>query len=115
LHHYISSKAPLLDICDEHNHFGRTVPELATHSPLLLNALLAVSRHHLSRTMGYDCMAAEMFHERCVELLIPLLDNAPRVSDEVVAATYCSEILSKYHQLSLDSITSGILLARAHS
>jgi hypothetical protein len=97
LHHYIVSRARLLDICDPHSHFGRTVPELATKSPLLLNAVLAVSAHHLSRTAGYDPLVAEMYHERCVELLIPLLDDLSTVSDEVVAATV---LLRNFEQMS---------------
>ena len=86
LRHFISL-GQIMDVCDPHNHFGSVVPELATRSGLLLNAVLAASALHLSRTTGYDPMVAEMYHERCVELLIPLLDDPSRVADEVVAAT----------------------------
>lgn len=97
LHHYVRSRSRLLDICDPYNHFGRTVPELATKSPLLLNAALAVSAQHLLHTAGYDPLVAEMYHERCVELLIPLLDDLSTVSDAVVAATV---LLRNYEQMS---------------
>ena len=86
LRHFISIGV-IMDVCDPDNHFGSVVPELATSSALLVNAVLAASALHLSRTTDYDPMVAEMYHKHCVELLIPLLDDPSRVADEVVAAT----------------------------
>lgn len=121
LQHYIRSRSPLLDICDPNRHFGRTVPELATRSPLLLAAVLAVSAQHLASTRGWEGewneSVAEGYHERCVELLIPLLDelcvdSSPSglsggldgiggggevgLGDEIVAATV---LLRNYEQM----------------
>lgn len=70
-------------------------------------------RDHSDHQM-FKMFKAFNFRPKLLQLTLEL-DDASRVSDEVVAATCCSEILSKYHQLSLDPITSGILLARAHS
>ncbi|KAK8203410.1 hypothetical protein M8818_005301 [Zalaria obscura] len=95
--HYILNRAPLLDVCDPLHHFGRTVPELAIGSPLLLNAILAVGGHHLARTSDYDPSVAETYHERCVQLLISLLDSPTTISNEVVAATV---LLRNYEQMS---------------
>jgi hypothetical protein len=97
LHHYTVSRARLLDVCDPHNHFGRLAPELATRSRLLLSAILAVSAHHLSRTAGYDPLVAERYHEACVELLIPMLDDLTNITDEVIAATV---LLRNFEQMS---------------
>jgi hypothetical protein len=97
LHHYTVSRARLLDVCDPHNHFGRLAPELATRSRLLLSAILAVSAHHLSRTAGYDPLVAERYHEVCVELLIPMLDDLTNITDEVIAATV---LLRNFEQMS---------------
>jgi hypothetical protein len=97
LRHYISTLGIALDVCDSHRHFSSVVPDLATRSPLLLNAALAASAHHLSRVTHYDPRVADMYHERCVELLIPLLDELSFVSDEVVAATV---LLRLYEQMS---------------
>lgn len=97
LRHYISALGWALDICDPHHHFSDVVPELATRSALLLNATLAASAHHLSRTSGFDPLVADIYHERCVELLIPLLNNLPTVPDEVIAATV---LLRLFEQMS---------------
>lgn len=97
LRHYTSTLGVALDICDSHRHFSSVVPDLATRSPVLLNAVLAASAHHLSRVTHYDPLVADMYHERCVELLIPLLDELSFVPDEVVAATV---LLRLYEQMS---------------
>jgi hypothetical protein len=97
LRHYISTLGVALDVCDPHRHFSSVVPDLATRSPVLLNAALAASAHHLSRVTDYDPLVADMYHERCVELLIPLLDELSFVPDEIVAATV---LLRLYEQMS---------------
>ena len=96
LRHYMVALGPSLDVCDPGRHFTTVVPELATTSDLLLHAILAVSAHHLSRTADYDSAVAEQYHERCVELLIPILDDS-FATDEVVAATV---LLRFYEQMS---------------
>ena len=87
LHHYIAALASHIDICDPHLHFSNVVPELAIKSPVLLNAALAASARHLSRFDVHFTLEAEKFHDRCVELLIPYLDDYTSCSDEVIAAT----------------------------
>ncbi|KAK5222239.1 hypothetical protein LTR72_006496 [Exophiala xenobiotica] len=96
LRHYLVALGPSLDVCDPGRHFSIIVPELATTSDLLLHAISAVSAHHLSRTADYDPTVAEQHHERCVELLIPILDDS-FAPDEVVAATV---LLRFYEQMS---------------
>ncbi|KAK5305197.1 hypothetical protein LTR99_002739 [Exophiala xenobiotica] len=96
LRHYLVALGPSLDVCDPGRHFSTLVPELATTSDLLLHAISAVSAHHLSRTADYDPTVAEQHHERCVELLIPILDDS-FAPDEVVAATV---LLRFYEQMS---------------
>lgn len=97
LRHYMVALAPSLEVCDPGRHFSTVVPELATTSKLLLHAILAVSAHHLSRTADFDPSVAEDYHETCVELLIPILDDSVAVADEVVAATV---LLRFYEQMS---------------
>jgi hypothetical protein len=55
--------------------FQTIVPDLAIQNPILLNALLAFSARHLSRVAEYDPDAADAYHEKSVELLIPRLDQ----------------------------------------
>jgi hypothetical protein len=97
LRHYVSTLGVALDVCDSQRHFSSVVPDLATRSPVLFNAALAASAHHLSRVSSYDPLVADMYHERCVELLIPLLDELCYVPDEIVAATV---LLRLYEQMS---------------
>ncbi|RHZ68021.1 hypothetical protein CDV55_107618 [Aspergillus turcosus] len=97
LRHYITTFGGSLDICDPQRHFSSVVPDLATRSPVLLNAALAASAHHLSRVTDYDPLVADMYHERCVELLIPMLGELSSVPDEVIAATV---LLRLYEQMS---------------
>lgn len=89
--------ARLLDVCDPLKHFGRVVPELATTSPLLLNAILAVSAYQMTQSSQLDSSVPMELHERCIALLIPLLNDITQISDEVVAATV---LLRNYEQMS---------------
>ena len=102
LRHYIAALGVSLDVCDPKHHFSRVVPELATRSPLLLNAALAASAHHLCRTAGYDPTIAGKYHGRCVELLIPLLANLTTFGDDIVAAI----VLLRYYE-QMASAVSG--------
>lgn len=95
LRHYMVALSPSLDVCDPGRHFSTVVPELATTSDLLLHAISAVSAHHLCRTADFDRTIAKQYDERCVELLIPILDES-FASDEVVAATV---LLRFYEQM----------------
>lgn len=97
LRHYITTFGESLDICDPQRHFSTVVPDLATRSPVLLNAALAASSHHLSRVTDYNPLVADMYHERCVELLIPMLGELSSLPDEVIAATV---LLRLYEQMS---------------
>ncbi|KAK5417443.1 hypothetical protein LTR20_004605 [Exophiala xenobiotica] len=84
--HYIDALSSLLDITDIQKHFTIDVPERALRCPVLLNAILAFSARHLSRTTGFDSQAADHYHEECVSLLIPTLDHKDIVMDETVFA-----------------------------
>lgn len=63
-----------LDVCDVSRTFQTIVPDLAIQHPILLNALLAFSARHLSRISDYDPEAADGYHQKSVELLIPGLE-----------------------------------------
>ncbi|PSS28468.1 hypothetical protein M430DRAFT_132978 [Amorphotheca resinae ATCC 22711] len=84
--HYMEHLAPLLDITDIQRHFGVDVPERAMSCPVLLNALLAFSARHLSRTSDYDPAIADYYHQKCVRLMIPMLDQKELVADETLFA-----------------------------
>ena len=77
-----------LDVTDPERHFTIDVCQRARSSPILLSAIMALAAQHLSRTTGYDATEADRYHERGVNLLIPLLNDDKTVNDEnMLAAT----------------------------
>ncbi|KAF7125853.1 hypothetical protein CNMCM5793_002146 [Aspergillus hiratsukae] len=85
-HHYMEALAAFLDITDIQRHFAVDVPELALSCPVLLNALMAFSARHLSRTTDFDSAVADHYHHECVSLIIPMLDQKDLVADETLFA-----------------------------
>ena len=67
-------------------HFAVDVPERALSCPVLLNALMAFSARHLSRISGVETSIADLYHQECVSLMIPMLDQKELVADETLFA-----------------------------
>lgn len=87
-----------LDALDSERHFSLQIPRLALTTPVLLNAILAVSSLHRSRLNGTSPLGAEQYHEDCVRHLIPMLgDSNPTVGGVLLATT---AILRVYEQMS---------------
>ncbi|KIX96706.1 uncharacterized protein Z520_07425 [Fonsecaea multimorphosa CBS 102226] len=84
--YYMESLAGQLDITDMQRHFAVDVPERALFCPVLLEALLAFSARHLSRTSEFDPAVADHHHQACVRLMIPMLDQKELVADETLFA-----------------------------
>ncbi|KAK5225501.1 hypothetical protein LTR99_000902 [Exophiala xenobiotica] len=84
--HFLESLAGQLDITDMQRHFAVDVPERALFCPVLLEALLAFSARHLSRTSNFDSAIADHHHQACVRLMIPMLDQKELVADETLFA-----------------------------
>lgn len=84
--YYMESLAGQLDITDMERHFAVDVPERALFCPVLLEALLAFSARHLSRTSDFDSVVADDHHQACVRLMIPMLDQKELVADETLFA-----------------------------
>ncbi|KAI6778608.1 uncharacterized protein J7T54_003387 [Emericellopsis cladophorae] len=80
--YYIDSLSPLLDMCDEENHFARIVPLRAATCCPLYHAILAYAAKRLSRLGGYDSVVADRYHQKCLNALIPALSDAAAVADE---------------------------------
>ncbi len=84
--YYMESLAGQLDVTDMQRHFAVDVPERALFCPVLLEALLAFSARHLSRTSEFDPTIADHHHQACVRLMIPMLDQKELVADETLFA-----------------------------
>jgi hypothetical protein len=67
--------AAKFDYCDPISHFETHVVNLAAHDHKLLFALLAVSATHRSRINGCDDHAGDYYQRRCLNLLIPALND----------------------------------------
>ncbi|KAJ5895632.1 hypothetical protein N7495_007323 [Penicillium taxi] len=76
LRHFQRYIADWLDAGDPERHFSIDVARRASQSPLLLYACIAVAAYHLSRTTNsIPSHVADSYHERCVSIMLPVLDN----------------------------------------
>lgn len=78
--------------------FTLEVLRLVPSCPVLLYAVLALSAMHRSRVADYDVNEAEEYHERCVSLLLPMLDDKRSITDGAFLAT--STLLRFYEEVS---------------
>ncbi|KAJ6038816.1 uncharacterized protein N7446_012625 [Penicillium canescens] len=88
LRHFQKRLAPWLDACNPRRHFSTDVVKRATTSSLLLYACLAVSACHLSRTT--DTIPADlgdMYHERCLSIMLPVLDKSDEIGIDVLISS----------------------------
>ena len=60
---------------------------MGASSPLLMNAILAVSALHLSRVSDLDPYEAVRYHDRCLRLMVPMLDDPDRIKDDNLLLT----------------------------
>lgn len=76
VHHYAENLGRWLDCTDVSRQFTLKIPALVKTSPILLHAVLSFAARHVG-----DTEAAEVAHQRCLELLILLL-NSENVADD---------------------------------
>ncbi|ORY56648.1 uncharacterized protein BCR38DRAFT_505005 [Pseudomassariella vexata] len=102
-HHYVSDLSSWYDLSDGSHTFATLVPELALDEPLLFCALMALSAVHLSktvsRTAGTSAMA-QLYHRRCVRLMIGLEEGSHLQARGVALAATC--LLRSYEILDED-------------
>lgn len=78
VNHYAVHLGRWLDCTDASRQFSLKIPALAASSPILLEAIISFAARHAG-----DAEAADAAHERCIALLIVLL-NADDVADDDV-------------------------------
>lgn len=78
-----------LDVYNTHRHFSVDAVERAPSSSLLLYACLATSARHLSHTTNsVPSEVADGYHERCIAILLPVLENRDfNISIEILLAS----------------------------
>lgn len=85
--HFQETVARNLDITDAACHFANEVPLRAQENPVLAYAVMAASARHLSQTMIFPEDIADHYHQQCLEILIPFLDDVTAVLSEILLAT----------------------------
>lgn len=60
---------------------------MGASSSLLMNAILAVSALHLSRVSDLDSYEAVRYHDRCLGLMVPMLNDPDRIKDDNLLMT----------------------------
>ena len=61
---------------------------MATSSPLLMTVILAIAALHRSRVSGQnDLYDAMTYHDRCLEMIVPMLSDSDPVKDDCVLMT----------------------------
>ncbi|KAF2016400.1 hypothetical protein BU24DRAFT_433422 [Aaosphaeria arxii CBS 175.79] len=111
LGHYIDNVALFFDMIDDRRHFGNHVVQRAKKNSTLMNAILALSARHLSRTCGFDAYVADAYYQRCFETLIPALNDTVAIRDEsLLAATILLRLMEEMNISILGSDPQGHLL-----
>ncbi|XHG09024.1 hypothetical protein AWENTII_012105 [Aspergillus wentii] len=100
LRHFRKNLGAWLDVCDPDRRFAADVVERAPSCPLLLYACLAISARHLSHTTkSVPPNTADEYHERCIGILLPVLDNTDfKISIDILLAS--TVILRFFEQIS---------------
>lgn len=103
-----------LDVCNNDRHFSTIAVERAPTCPLILYACLAISARHLSHTTNsVPSEVADEYHERCIAILLPGLENRDfNTSLEILLAS--TVILRFFEQISC-AYCYEILLTETHS
>ncbi|KAB8227498.1 uncharacterized protein BDW43DRAFT_244068 [Aspergillus alliaceus] len=87
MRNYVDNMALWADITDSQRHFEIEVPLRALEDPVLRFAIFAFSSRHIDRQRSKDMSEALEYHNRCLQLLIPVL-SGPKdsITDTVLAA-----------------------------
>jgi hypothetical protein len=96
-HVYIKELAPWYDLNDEERAFEREGAEKALSSPLLFAAAIAFAGIYMHRKAAFPRSVAEMYHDRCLKLLIALSGEDPGIRDGTALASTC--LLRSYELL----------------
>lgn len=76
------------DMNDNEKTFTRELVRKAHVSPILLNAVLALSSRHLATISSFDSKKADQYSEKCVgEMICCLASRVDSMNDELFAAT----------------------------
>jgi hypothetical protein len=82
MQHFVQVLANSFDIFDPERHFTVQVPCRAAKSPILRDAIFALAARHLSIFSKCDPYVADTYHDRCIEELLPVIDQSNTIMSE---------------------------------
>jgi hypothetical protein len=85
-----------LDATDPERHFGTEVPRRAAYVPVIMNAILASSARHMALIEGKEDNESHEYHDKCLQILIPILDDPLESLDDSLFAAVI--ILRQYEE-----------------
>jgi hypothetical protein len=92
-------------VTDLERFFETVVPRRALEHPVLRYAIFAFSSRHVSRFSDYDEIEAIQYHDKCLELLIPVLSEPEEnITEDILAAI---AILRQYEEMDGKVFTHG--------
>ncbi|KAJ5112745.1 hypothetical protein N7532_000790 [Penicillium argentinense] len=102
LRNFVENMALWADITDPQRHFKTEVPARTLKDPVLRYAVLAFSSRHLNRQNADDATEALMYHNHCVQLLIPAMSEPEYyITEDILAAV---AILRQHEEMDGSSI-----------
>ncbi|KAN0099556.1 hypothetical protein V8E51_013331 [Hyaloscypha variabilis] len=94
--HYVQRLAGWLDSLDSDRHFAIDIPRRAGNVPVILNAILASASRHIAWISKIEDTESGRYHDKCLQILIPLLDSPVDVLDDNLFAAII--ILRQYEE-----------------
>lgn len=101
LRNFSENLALWADVTDLERHFEIDVPRRALSNSILRNAIYTFSSRHMNRHLHGDWTEALEYHNRCLQLLIPVLSGGQE--------GYTEEILAAVAILRLNEEMDGVL------
>ncbi|KAF8857352.1 hypothetical protein BDZ45DRAFT_433576 [Acephala macrosclerotiorum] len=86
LRHFTIDLCLWFDYCDRDKHFQNVVLPASATDPTLTNAILAVSARHLGLQGKFDRYAADRYQQKCLETLIPELNDHDTIPKDLLFA-----------------------------
>ncbi|RDL31905.1 uncharacterized protein BP5553_09307 [Venustampulla echinocandica] len=120
MRYFVNHLSIWFDYCDPQRHFLNEVVRSASTNSTLLNAILAVSAKHMSLNGEFDRYASDKYQRKCLQKLIPALNDHTFLLDEtLLAATVILRLLDEMTEPigathSQGHILGTHILVRAH-
>ncbi|RAH70056.1 Zn(II)2Cys6 transcription factor [Aspergillus aculeatinus CBS 121060] len=85
--YFFTNLVSWFDYCIPDRHFQTVVGATVTKDPSILFAVLAISARHRELTMGISSCNSHEYEGRCLEVLIPSLNDTSKALDDSVLAS----------------------------